>query len=181
MMDAGMVKMPKPRGVLLKFLEDPQLASKTFPQHYFQSCLREALEGLHALEYGEAQPIFTPRETKSKGATPYSAMKSRMIALGLVDLLRTKGYKAGKARAKVAIAYGVGRATIKGWRKGLDKSGDPWMQNFRKAIAGSTDWDDQRVTEELLEAAKNYVIANKKKKQEKKQKKTQGDDSPPRG
>jgi hypothetical protein len=58
----------------------------------------------------------------------------------------------------------VGRATIKSWQKDLGKTPDPWMQQFKTKIADSTDWDDQRVLEELSEAAKKYKVANKKKK-----------------
>jgi hypothetical protein len=161
-----MVTVLKPRVILLKLLENQlKLNSPPPTSAYFQYCLRQALEGLHALDYGEAQPIFAPRETKSKGATPYSAKKYRMIALGFVELLCAKGYKAGKAKAKVAKAYNVGRATIKSWQKDPGKSSDPWIQSFRKEIADSTDWDDHRVSEKLSEAAKQYGIANKKKKQ----------------
>jgi hypothetical protein len=167
MRDAGMVKVPKPRGVLLKFLEDPQLASKTFPQRYFQSCLREALEGLHALDYGEAQPIFTPKKTSEHGVTPYLAKKFQMKAVGFVDLLQKKGYKAGKAQARVAGFYGVSVETIKGWQQDPGKISDSWMQEFKKEIADSADWSHKRVREELSEAAKKYVVANKKKKEKK--------------
>jgi hypothetical protein len=190
MRDAGMGTVPRPRGMLLEFLEDhlkraPPLPSEANRQKYLLRCLREAQEGLHALDYGEVHPILAPKKTNDKGATPYSAKKFRMIALGFVDLLRKKGYKAGKARAKVGIAYGVGRSTIKDWRKKLGKTGDFWMQQFRKEIADSTDWDDLRVLEELSEAAKKYLIANEKKKREKKPKKKpvqkQKDDSRPHG
>jgi hypothetical protein len=88
----------------------------------------EAIEGLYALEFGEALPIFKPSKTKAKGATPYCAKKYRMKAVGFVNLLCTKGYKAGKARAKVAAVYGVERATVKGWQFGLGKINHSWMQ-----------------------------------------------------
>jgi len=151
--------------MLLKFIEN-QLKPPA-AQQYLQGCLREALEGLHALGYGEAMPIFTPRKTNDHGATPYSALKFRMKAVGFVDLLCKKGYKAGIAQAKVAGAYGVSGETIKDWQQDPGKIGDSWMQNFRKKIANSTDWSHRRVRDELTDAAKKYIVANKKKKENK--------------
>lgn len=160
----------KPRGMLLEFLElksEPLLASEPGRKGYLQRCLCEAIEGLHALEYGEAQPIFTPRKTNDQGLTPYSAKKFRMIAVGFVDLLQNKGKSAGKAQVSVAKVYNVSKETIKDWQQDPGKTSDPWMQNFRKKIAVSTHWSHQRVREELSKAAKNYIVANTKKKEKK--------------
>jgi hypothetical protein len=161
--------LPKPRGMLLEFLEnlsksEAPLPSGAYRQMYLRRCLREALEGLHALRYGEAMPIFAPRKTKGHGVTPYSALKYRMKALGFVDLFRNKGFLVGRAKEWVAAAYGVSVETIKDWGQDPGKNPDPWMQRFRKEIAGSTDWDENRIREALSQAAKQYALANKKKK-----------------
>jgi hypothetical protein len=184
-----MATVPKPRGMVLEFLENLSkselpLPSEAHRQMYLRHCLREALEGLHALGYGEATPIFTPRKTSGHGVTPYSALKYRMKAVGFVDLYHNKGYLVGKAKATVAHAYGVSVETIKDWEQDPGKNPDPWMQRFRKEIADSTDWSHTRIREALSEAAKRYVVANKKKKvvkQEKKQKKKQEYGGPSQG
>jgi hypothetical protein len=141
--------------------------------------LRAAVEGLHALRFGEVMPMFAPSKTSDHGVTPYSALKYRMKAVGFVDLLHNKGYLVGKAKTTVADAYGVSDQTIKDWQQDEDlgKTCDPWMQNFRQEIADSTHWSHALIREALSEAAKKYVVANKKKKvvkQEKKQEKKQG-------
>src|SRR5262249_16787673 len=133
---------------------------------YRQKCLRDALEGLHALSYGEVQPIFAPRKTDDQGVTPYSVRKFRIIAVGFVDLLCKKGMKSGKARAKVAAAYCLGRADIKSWEhdKDIGKTQDPWMKSFKQKIANSTEWDEVQLNQELAQAGASFLKANKKKK-----------------
>ncbi len=117
-----------------------------------------------ALDYGEAQSIFAPSKTKAKGLKPYPAKKSRITALGFVDLLRANGYQAGAAIAKVAAAYGVSRASIKQWQKELKKINDPFLQLIRKKVATSQVNDVSDLIGRLQEAAKEYQAANKKKK-----------------
>jgi hypothetical protein len=130
--------------------------------------VHDAIEGLHALGYGQALPIFQPQHTKAKGAFPYLAQKYRMKAVGFVDLLCAKGYKAGKARAKVSAIFGVGRPTLKDWQFGLAaKVKDPWMKQFREAIAKSEHWNESELLDQLQEAAARYKAANKMKYQNK--------------
>jgi hypothetical protein len=156
----------KPITRLRKFLEG-QLAliekSESPRMMGLKACLKAAVEGLHALKYGEVMPMFAPSKTSDHGVTPYSALKYRMIAVGFVDLLQKKGNLAGKAKHKVADAYGVSVETIKDWQQDPGKTADPWMQKFRKDIADSTDSHAQ-IREALYEAAKKYIVANKKKK-----------------
>jgi hypothetical protein len=166
--------VPKPgvmgRKRLRQFLENKLISienNETSPEiEALRMLLREAVEGLVALSYGETQPIFERIKTKDKGSKPYTAKKLRMTALGFVDLLRAKGYTASKAYFAVARAYKVSEDAIKSWQKqkNLGKTSDPWLQSIRDKIGKNKDaWDEDRVWLELERARFVYKLAKKKK------------------
>jgi hypothetical protein len=119
--------------------------------------LRQAIEGLVALNYGEAQAIYTPSDRKGShdGSRPYTIKKLKMQALGLVDLLIDNGYK--PAIHTVATAYGETDDAITGWRKhkGLGKTTDPLMKSFREKTANLA-WDETHILEMLKGEGNRY-------------------------
>src|ERR1035437_10345667 len=97
------VVVPKPRTRLRMYLEG-QLKlmekSESFQGSVFKPLLRQAVEGLVALDYGESQPMFVPGERNGSkdGTRPFTLRKLRMQALGFADLLIKNNYK-GKPAA----------------------------------------------------------------------------------
>jgi hypothetical protein len=119
--------------------------------------LREAVEGLEALMYGEVQDIFAPKKkTTHDGTKPYTLRKLRMRALGFIDLLIAKKHKA--VIRKVAEAFGENADTVRGWRKSkvLGKTRDLLMQSFRKEISKKMDCDEQRILVKLDKTGAEY-------------------------
>ena len=88
----------KPRTRLSKFLEG-QLKlmerSKSSQGNVLKPLLRQAVEGLVALDYGESQPMFVAgdRNGSHDGTRPYTLRKLQMQALGFADLLIANNYK----------------------------------------------------------------------------------------
>jgi hypothetical protein len=79
--------------------------------------LQVAIEGLVALNYGEAHAIYRPSDRKGShdGTRPYTIRKLKMQALGFADLLIANNYK--PAIHIVATAYGETTDTFTNWRK----------------------------------------------------------------
>jgi hypothetical protein len=128
-----------------------------------KALLGQAHEGLLALEYGEAQPIFAPRPkgNSKDGTRPYTLKKLRMQAIGFGDLLIAKKYK-GKEPAirTVAEAYGRKVETYKAWRKKDGKTRDQLMQSYRKEIA-QLDLDMEEALVRLTQAGESYIRQEK--------------------
>jgi len=126
--------------------------------------LRQTVEGLEALDYGEVQTIFAPSKkgTKGYGSKPYTLRILRMKALGFADLLISKGHKKQVIRL-VAGTFGVSAARFRGWRKSpnLGKTHDQLMKSFRQQISENLDWDENRVVKELEKTAAVYKIQEK--------------------
>jgi len=146
---------------------------------FLERMLKQAIEGLVALEHGEVQPILAPVKTNDHGVTPFSAKKYRMMAAGFCDLLRKKGYQGKNAESKVSLAYGgVSDSTLDSW-KNLSK--DPSLKSFREEIAKSEHWDEHQLMTKLKEAGNFYThYANKKKKEVKEAKKQAGKKKAPK-
>jgi hypothetical protein len=149
-----------PADVLHGFLEN-QLA---FSEHKLvvnkgiEEVLRQAVEGLKALRYGEVQDIFAPKKkTTHDGTKPYTLRKLRMVANGFIDLLLKKEHEDPVIR-KVADAFGEKADTVRGWRKSkvLGKTRDSLMRSYRKEISERTDWDEKRVLAELNKTGAEY-------------------------
>jgi hypothetical protein len=85
-----------------------------------------------------------------------------MIALGFIDLLETKEYPEKAARRDVAMAHGESPAVVKKWKqnKRLGKTRDTRMQSFRQKIKKSN-WDIDRVLQELKEAGEHFKLEKK--------------------
>jgi hypothetical protein len=119
--------------------------------------LRVAIEGLVALNYGEAQPIYKPSDRKGShdGTRPYTIRKLKMQALGFVDLLIANDYK--PAIHTVATAYGETADALIGWRKDkrLGKTPDPLMKSFREKTANLA-WDETHILQMLKGAGNEY-------------------------
>jgi hypothetical protein len=156
-----------PRMRLRKFLEEHLkfMESESFQGSVLKPLLRQAVEGLVALEYGESQPMFEPgdRNGSHDGTRPYTIRKLQMRALGYADLLIANNYKGKPAVIRtVATAYGQKADTFRGWRKSkrLGKTTDPVMQSFRAEIA-KLDWDELTVLEALNAAGVSYKTEKK--------------------
>ena len=178
------VVVPKPRTRLRMYLEG-QLKlmekSESFQGSVFKPLLRQAVEGLVALDYGESQPMFVPgdRNGSHDGTRPYTIRKLQMQALGYADLLIANNYKGliiannykgkGTAIRTVATAYGLSFDAFRGWRKSkrLGKTTDQLMKSFREEIA-KLDWDESHILDELTAAGAKYLnekkLAHKSKK-----------------
>lgn len=122
--------------------------------------LRNAVEGLRALDYGESQPMFAPSPKKGVhgGTKPYTLRKLRMQALGYADLLIAKKYRGDEpANRTVAGAYGEKTDAFRSWkkRKSLGKTTDPLMKSFREDVA-KLDWDENHILDELKAAGAKY-------------------------
>jgi hypothetical protein len=159
----------KPRARLRKFLEE-QLKVMEKSGSAEASILRVAVEGLVALDYGEARPIFEPKQKKGAhgGTRPYTLRKLQMQALGFADLLIANKYK--PAIRTVAEAYGATAAAFRGWRKDKDigKTTDNLMKSFREKIA-KLDWDQSHILDEIKFAGKKYRAEEKLAHEPKKQ------------
>jgi hypothetical protein len=170
-----MALVDRPRTKLRKFLEK-QLAlieNSEVPQSGgLETLLRQAVEGLLALNYGESQPLFAlnGKNGAKDGTKPYTLRKLRMKALGFADLLIAKKYKGEDAASirTVADAHGEKAATFRKWRTRLGKTTDSLMISFREEISRNRDWDNARVMEELEKAGETYKrerkLAHKLKK-----------------
>jgi hypothetical protein len=126
--------------------------------------LHNAIYGLHALRYGETHFIFRARKTDDKGVAPCQAKIAKMMAVGILDLLDSKGLKAGIARAKVGSAFGKSVDTIKTWQFSFAPHvKDTWLLKFRQDIAKSEHWDEKELNAALRKAVKMYNSAIKNK------------------
>jgi hypothetical protein len=155
-----------PRAYLREFLENHlhtiESQGATAPRW-----LHEAIFGLNALQYGETHSIFGVEKTDDWGIAPCQAKIAKMIAVGILDLLDLKGFKAGMARAKVGNAFGKDVETIKTWQFSFAPHvKDTWLLKFRQDIAKSEHWDEKEINATLGKAAKMYknAIQNKNKK-----------------
>jgi len=137
-----------------------------------RALLSQAVEGLVALNYGEAQSIFAPagKGGAHDGTKPYTLRKMRMRAQGFADLLIEHDYQ-GEATAirTVAGAYGVKADRFRKWRlnKHIGKTTDKLMKSFREEVA-KLPWDEAKILESLkAEGAKyrqQYELAHKSTK-----------------
>jgi hypothetical protein len=144
-----MPSIDTPRARLRKLLGQ-QLTGQPLGQ-YDRTVLKQAIEALIVLEYGEVQPPFVPRKKKGEkyGSKPYTLRRFRMRALGFADLFIKNKYKGDQpALATVALAYKVSPAAFDGWRKTLGKTTDPRMRSFRKEIA-SLPWEKSAILSAL--------------------------------
>jgi hypothetical protein len=126
--------------------------------------LRQAVEGLVALDYGEVQTIVAPakKRTRGYGTKPYTLRRLRMKAIGFADLLIAKEGE-GPINRKIAEAFGIKADRFRGWKKSptLGKTNDRRMQSFRREISQKIDWDEKRVMAELAETAAEYKLQEK--------------------
>jgi hypothetical protein len=162
------VVVPKPRTSLRNFLEGHlKLMEKSE-----SFLLRQAVEGLLALDYGESQPMFVPgdRNGSHDGTRPFTLRKLRMRALGFADLLIKNKYKGEAAAIRtVANAYGQHAEAFRAWRKNkrLGKTTDQLMKSFREEVE-KLDWDETHILDELKRAGAKYQeeqhLAHKSKK-----------------
>jgi hypothetical protein len=127
--------------------------------------LRQAVEGLVALDYGESQLMFEPGDRKGShdGTRPYTIRKLQMQALGFADLLIANKYNGDPAAIRtVASAYGQKADTLRGWRKSkrLGKTTDRRMKAFRQNIA-KLEWDESHILDELAAAGAHFLMMKK--------------------
>jgi hypothetical protein len=97
---------------------------------------------------------------------PYGARLRCAKALFL-DLLDSKGFKPGIAKAKVGKAFGKSVETIKTWQFSFAPHvKDTWLLKFRQGIAKSEHWDEKEINATLRKVAKMYnnAMQNKNKK-----------------
>jgi hypothetical protein len=151
-------------------ISTPRKRLRTFLEQYLAKesgssqapLLRAVMEGLVALNYGEAQPVFKPgaRKNSHDGALPYTIRKLKMRALGFADLLKANNFK--PAISTVAEAYGLSTEAYGAWRKSkrLAKTTDPLMKSFRAEIA-KLEWNEAEILEKLKSAGADYRAQNK--------------------
>ena len=158
--------IPKAATTLGKFLENQLAATKKGGM--LERSLRQAVEGLIALRYGEVRTIFTPGKKTGKGygTKPFTLKKLRMKALGFADLLIAKKYaKKNKepVNRMVAGAFGLKTARFKAWKKNkiLGKTRDALMNSFREEIKSKRHWDIDEVLTELHKTAAEYKLQEK--------------------
>jgi hypothetical protein len=149
--------------VIKNFRKPARLALRQFLEKHWSDMgqaapqwLADAIEGLYALDNGEAQIIFTPRKTTAHGATPFTAEKYKVMAWAFYRLLRAKGYTSPKAYSMVCSAYGgVKDYTIKDWKK---KHGHGFLlKSAMNIIAKCSDWSEDEVKVELNKAGKFFT------------------------
>jgi|ERR1700730_763357 hypothetical protein len=156
------VKLPPPRVRFLHYLRQQLKSLGKLPgDSVIRALLTQAAEGLVALDYGEAQPIYAPGSTSGAkdGTKPYTLRKLRMRALGYADLLIANNYKGEEAVIRtVANAYGQKANTFRQWRKNprLGKTTDPLMKSFREDIA-KLSWDEAKILVELKKAGDVFI------------------------
>jgi hypothetical protein len=150
------IPVTTPRGKFRILLEN-QLKLKETSDSPEARLLRVAIEGLVALNYGEAQPIYRPSSKKGShgGTRPYTLRKLKMQALGFAALLIANDYKS--AIHTVATAYGETADVFVGWRKDkrLGKTTDPLMKSFREKTANLA-WDETHILQMLKGAGNEY-------------------------
>jgi hypothetical protein len=132
-------------------------------QEHESIVLRQALEGLVALDYGEVREMFAPgsKNWSKLGTKPYTLRKLQMEALGFADLLIANKFQGEEAAIRtVAEAYGQKADTFRGWRKRLGKTTDPLMKSFRAEIA-KLDWDEVHVLSHLKKTGAQYQTQEK--------------------
>ncbi|MGP0084865.1 MAG: hypothetical protein ACLP0B_14720 [Steroidobacteraceae bacterium] len=151
-----------PHRVRLRMLLQRQLKLMHKTDTSQAQLLQEAIEGLMALEYGEALSIFTPGDRRGShdGTRPYTLRKLKMQALGFADLLIANKYK--KAIHTVAAAFGEEEDTFIGWRKSkrLAKTADSLMKSFRERVA-KLNWNETEILNQLKQAGKDYRVQKK--------------------
>jgi hypothetical protein len=163
-----MTVVPNARTRLRHFLQKQLLAieGKSSPEAMVVvALLRQAVEGLDALSYGQTTPIFAKTTQKHWGVEPYTARNLRLKAVGFVAHLHAKGYTVGKARHAVARAYGRSTSAIEAWQKdqALGKTTNPDLQSIMKKITKAA-WNEDRALKELKKAGNEFKLAMKKKK-----------------
>ena len=144
----------------LKLIEKGEISAES---NALASLLRQSIEGLRALKYGESQPMFAPgpKLGSKDGSKPYTLRKLKMKALGFADLLIANKYEGEEAAIrKVASAYGQKADAFRGWRKRLGKTDDKLMNSFRKKISKLA-WDKDHVLGELQKAGAKYLAEKK--------------------
>jgi len=153
--------VPTPRKKLRTFLEQQFELAKVSGSSE-APLLRAAIEGLVALNYGEAQAMFRPDDRKGShdGTRPYTIRKLKMRALGFADLLKENKFK--PAIRTVADAYGLSAAAFRAWRKNkkLAKTADPLMKSFRAEIA-KLEWNEAEILKKLKYAGVDYRAEKK--------------------
>jgi hypothetical protein len=126
--------------------------------------LREAEEGLRALDYGEVQSLFAPRSKAAHkdGTKPFTLRKLRMQALGFLDLLIKMKYsgKSGAAVRTVAEAFGYKAAAFRKLQQRKKKNSDPVMNSFRQHTA-SLNLSVDKILDELKKTGSQYISQKK--------------------
>jgi hypothetical protein len=155
-----------PRTMVRTFLEKLLIENNESLQSVvdaFEPLIRQTIEGLTALDYGEVQAIFDPGDKKGAkdGTRPYTLRKQRMTALGFADRLianKCGGKWKGPAIRTVAEAYGEKAATFRKWKNSprLGKTPDGLMKSFREHISTKREWDEAQVLAELKAAGEIY-------------------------
>ena len=132
--------------------------------------LREAIEGLYALDQGEVRPIFKKASTTTRGAYPATLQHCRRQAVTYVKILNQKcGLKVHKAKEQVAEAYGITIDNLDIWRKNLKPLVPPSLKLGSKVIVSSPEMIEFPVSKdgilkELKEWGRKYRDARKMKK-----------------
>ena len=78
------------------------------------------LAGLHALEFGEVQPILAPNRAAKK--VFYFEMMCQLEAVAFVEYLSKSGLRKYSAQDKIADTYGISAETLRSWEKRLRES-----------------------------------------------------------
>jgi hypothetical protein len=93
------------------------------PDEELLKTLWAAVDGLENLEFGQIDEIFAPGK-KGPGSRPATVKRFKAHAVGLVLLLKKRGYKVADAEEIVASAYLIERDALHKWRNTVPKTKD---------------------------------------------------------
>ncbi|MEO5375635.1 MAG: hypothetical protein H7840_15425 [Alphaproteobacteria bacterium] len=101
-----------------------------------------AMNALHALDFGEVQPILRPVKSRRNGNS-YSLDIARLYAISHVEHLRSLGMKKNAAVTRVAEAYGATVDAVLAWEKRLPSTlGEIFVRHTLKHAKANITLDD---------------------------------------
>jgi hypothetical protein len=107
---------------------DPDQDERTLVLRENLAVLREAVDGLDSLDWGEIPDIFAP--TKGQwGKHPAAAKRLTAKAARYVGLVHETGLNPKRARELVAKEFGEEPGTIRQWIREVEESKDPRLQD----------------------------------------------------
>lgn len=131
--------------------DDPLLARKALlnllranPGAIPTRFLRDLIESLEALDYGEVRPLLTPINSGRK--RNLTELRLQLRAIGLIQFRRGMGLTKERAVDEVASAMGVGHETVKSWENRLkNEFGALEVERTKELASISASWEVQSI------------------------------------